>query len=446
MALANRNDIPRCIFETPPCHTNHPTIRLSELAAKMLSPHGPQRTEVHFVPGSAFLDFQSTANDTLHALVMNGQANFTAPYLSLTAQRVEMLNHSEVLFRDQYMFVYKKLARTVPRFNPFAIIGWRTLLLIGAIAVMWKVTKVLLGHTRQKDVSLRISARSAVVLGLGLQLVLGYISSNVVLLFNQQSMAYKPFNSLSDVATVLYNGDYIPIVSSKLTLDRYFYGSLQTTGDGPFFRLQQSVKRHGKPMLADLAGGMEHLLYSNGHRPYILITKVRFLLQMRALSCDFDYFVDDAFEDLKVMYFARGISNMKRLTTVEIHVIWNEIQRYENIYREPKLCNEPDWSFRGAKPISVNQLQTIPWLMLGMSLIAGVVLVGERLAQALRAQRSNKEEIALRWKIGLLLEEESLCQALMDFYELNEDNSIHAAKEALHQRLTELARYKNSRT
>ncbi len=433
VALNNRSDIPACVFETPPCNTSNPIIRVSDLAARLLSPHGFQRTEVRFIAASQENDIYSTSSGSLFNLVKDGKANLTAAYMSLTAERAAMFSYTRFIYRDRFMFVYKKLERVIPSFDPFAIVDLNTLLFIGVFVILWKASNVIFGQSKLFQ---KFSNRSGIVLGLALQLFLGYISSNVVLLFNQQSKSYKPFQSRSDVAEAFCKGEYILLTYSRLAIDTYFNSSKGK--GGPFDLMQQCAKLHGKPeIIADFSTGIDRVLNSKGRKPYMVIAKTRLLPQMRTMSCDLDYFIDDANPDLKVMFYAKG-ANMTHLDVLQFNLLSYEKQKYENIYYRPQDCDSDTFP-QGPRPISISQVQTVPWLMLGMSLLATVVLTAERFVLLILSARSHDTEDKSTNVGSSLQEEKTWIDIMSSIYAVHPAMSL-SAKAIVQQRLNELRR------
>ncbi len=121
---------------------------------------------------------------------------------------------------------------------------------------------------------------------------------------------------------------------------------------------------------------------------------------------------------------------------MQINLLQYEKQKHENIYYNPQDCN-PDGFSQGPRPISISQVQTVPWLMLGMCLLAIIVMATERfVCPASFGQSSDDEENSESLES---LQEETLLSDLMDFYAMKMATSLPAT-EIVQQKLDELRR------
>ncbi len=180
--------------------------------------------------------------------------------------------------------------------------------------------------------------------------------------------------------------------------------------------------------------GISRILNSNGRKPYIVVARARLLPQMRTLSSELDYFIDDANADPKVMFSAKG-ENMTHLDVMQINLQRYEKQKYENIYYRLQDC-DPDRFSQGVLTETglYHPSADSPMVDARKCLLAAIVMDTGRFVCPAFGQ-SNGD--GANSDSSGSFQEERLWSDLMGLYALYPAISSHA-KEVIQQRWNEL--------
>ncbi len=431
--------IPNCVYDVSPCYSDHPTIKVCQLVAKLISPYGRAETNLKFIKSTTNMGMDSDSNMSMFQQLRIGISDLSAPYMSLVPERVEEFAYPGVLYMEQYMFVYKKTGRAIPIIAPFTLLSLHGIVMILAFAVGWKLANLVVNKYKFGQ---RVFNRSSIVLGLAIQMLLGYISSNVVLLINQEPTESRPLQSVEDVAQAVYQQKYIPLVYSNLTKKWFFQSEIKGNQQGTFWRFKESTKHSGMPLIVNTQRALRLITNSKSGTPFVYITKTRFLTELLSLSCDLDYFIDYNYNSIKTIYFARG-GQFKTLTTAEQIFFSIEKKRYDKILYKPLTCNVPKQDMDNtAKSISINQMMTAQYMLLLMCSASFVVMLAEKLIASFTKFEVLRITASVPARLELQLLEKELQQSIeltktYGFYSFK-DNEASELEQAMLTRIVNL--------
>ncbi len=200
-----RSSWPNCTFEVPPCVIptgNSEVVEINNLIIQFLQPEGYNLSDIRFIPAVRY-DANRTSPEfpkSIMGMIEYGTVEMTDYILSLNYDRSLHLDHAGDIFHMENAFVYKKPDNEQIDLDLFTFLPWKlymfALMMFVGFYCLPRIIKSI------KPLTNRVSP----VVGILASLFLGYLSSNVVLLFSIKLPKPVLFNSFESMVDLMEAG------------------------------------------------------------------------------------------------------------------------------------------------------------------------------------------------------------------------------------------------
>ncbi len=217
--------VPKCTFDPVPCNAGVPNVELTKAVANFVS---PIPVNIRFLPVKQHAggDIVSPLLDYLRA----DKAEMTPPFLAMTQNRFDEFTTAGPISSFRMVYIYRQLNDSTPTLQLFSIFSWQSAALMILLTFLYVIfSRVVKAYKSRSRLFLeKVSNVSGLILSLALTILLGYVSCNVVLLFNTEGKSVPPFHDLESLTSTLESKTYRPLLaSSKFFYDMIFNNSGQ---------------------------------------------------------------------------------------------------------------------------------------------------------------------------------------------------------------------------
>ncbi len=274
-----------------------------------------------------------TPNDSsVLGMLLNGEVDISPPFMSLTYSRARYLRYTTPYREVPLAYIYKAQDASRPQLNlyklyplPFVLFGsiWVCLFLLRLwVNLLIKRAKSAAAVSCWPD----FYGRSDLVLGLALAVLLGCISSHVVMVFNMPpKLAKKPITNLEDLTTALESLEFTAVAKGQMYIDEIL-NPLEHAGKAKVFdRLIAAAKRNPPLLVSTIAEIMALVL--NGTTKYVGVIDALYLDTLHLHYCGYERVADPSFRFAPyTVYLGTNWNFAKELDQLHINTIKKEYQ------------------------------------------------------------------------------------------------------------------------
>ncbi len=338
--------------------------------------------KIKIVEATGYSSNHYTLNDSsVLGMLHNKQADVTLPYMILSYQRSRLLPYGQPYAYASVVYITKKekhpipqldLRKLYPGFLLFSALLW--LLLFYIRMLLLKIMK-----RRWTNAWLhKIDKRTSLAQNIVLAILLGCVSSHVVMVFNLP-LRRAPINiqNINDLIEVLESGEYTATSMQGITIENILNPVNKANKTDILDRFIAAAKVNPPKIVQNSDEAMDFVLNSVGKR-YVFVTESNILRTIQQSYCDLDYVEDKQAPLYLVTFFV--VPKWRVITLLlqnQMHLIEQASDILMAKYSSKKIC--PDQEHPPDKfVISLGQIHLVFWSLL-IALVAAAALLSSEL-------------------------------------------------------------------
>ncbi len=330
-------------------------------------------------------------NSSVIGQVAAGIADVSVATLYLTLDRLKLVpNHVGATGYVRHVFVYRTLQATEVHFDFASIMDWRILIFFFGLWILLSCVKkfcrmFVIYLAKCSDLKLRWNTASFFVF---VNVLLGYISCQVVLVFNQPPTVKQPFSNFEGLLKQLESKAYTVISPYKEQIDLFRPGRSQR-----FRKKLSTISTDNPPIrVKSLSEGMDFVVNTplTDKIQYVYVATTIETDNINSLYCGVSIITDEHFPPTFItMYYRHDLSGFSWTNESTRAVIERETSRLRKKYYPKKDCGSKTKENKGS--LNLEQMQTVFLVFLGISTLSIGFLITEIGAQNLPSSGSNSE-------------------------------------------------------
>ncbi len=312
--------------------------------------------------------------ESILGAILDKKADISPPHMTLTSERVGLrLAYSTPLYKCPMIFIYKTEGSIQASLDMSGLLSFRIVSMILGISFFWIILKNALVRAPLPQ-SFRIPLKklksaSHVQIFLAYGILLGCLSSYVVILFNRPVEVKPPFTDAASLLDRIENREYETIFQYKQPM-MLLSGSRQLRETSISRRYKAVFEKYPPIVRAELITVLRQMLSST--KKYVFITDEMKLRAIMSEFCGLSYIIDTYFSpSWHVIYMAPELRANFSIGEIESALYMREFERLTNRYYLKKTCPTQEKEYF---VIELNQI-VMAFYMLAVFQVAGAIVL-----------------------------------------------------------------------